>query len=71
MKMSDLLCEGPKPQNAMISRFVTPGEPLFIDLNYTKMLHKYEKDMDTISNNNLFINIRFLQIKTFEKMGQN
>ena len=36
--ISVLFCEGPKSQNSMISRFVDPWEPLFIDLNIPKLL---------------------------------
>ena len=37
IKIPILLCDGPKPNISMISGFLTPGEPLFMDLiKYTK-----------------------------------
>ena len=35
-----LLCDGPKPNISMISGFLSPGEPLFMDLNIPKILQK-------------------------------
>ena len=46
-KMSALLCEGPKPPNAMISGLLSPWEPLFQDLNIHNYFKKYKKVMET------------------------
>ena len=40
-KMWVLLCEEPQPQNSMISGFLDPWDPLFIDLiKNTKLLQQ-------------------------------
>ena len=36
-KISVLLCEGPKPQNSMISGFLDPYYPLLMDLDMLKI----------------------------------
>ena len=38
-----LLCEGPKPNISMISGFLSPGEPLFMDLNTPEYFKTYKK----------------------------
>ena len=38
------MCEGPKPQNSMISGFSTPREPSFMDFNIQKYFKAYQKD---------------------------
>ena len=43
-KTSVLLCEGPKPYNSMISGFLTPREPLSIDLNIQDYFNIYKKN---------------------------
>ena len=53
-KMSVLLCEGPKPPNSMISGFVSPGEPLFMDLNISKYFKQYKKDMEVFFKRGMF-----------------
>ena len=40
-KISVLLYEGPKPPNSVISGFVDPWEPLFVDLNIPNSFLKY------------------------------
>ena len=35
-----LLGEGPKPNMSMVSGFVNPQKPLFMDLNIQKILHE-------------------------------
>ena len=42
-KILVLLCEGPQPPNAMIYGFVSPWEPLFMDLGIPKYFLKSEK----------------------------
>ena len=46
-KMSVSFCEGPKLPNSMISGFVSPWEPLFIDLNIPKYFAKYKAIEET------------------------
>ena len=45
-KILVLLCEGPKPPNSMVSGFLDPSDPLFLDLNrpeYFKHIRKVWK----------------------------
>ena len=61
-KISVLLCEGPKPNISMISGFLSPGEPLSTDLNIPKYFKKYKNNMETFSENIIFINLKLLKI---------
>ena len=38
-----LLCDGPKPQNSMMSGFSDPWNPVFMDLNTPKYFKKSKK----------------------------
>ena len=59
-KILVLLCEGPKPLISVISVFLTPGGPLFMELNILKYFHKYEKHMETLFKNILCVgNLNF------------
>ena len=42
-QMPVLLSEKSKPPNSMISGFVDPGEPVFMDFNIPKYLKTYKK----------------------------
>ena len=42
-KISVLLCEGPKPSMSMISGFLNPWNPVFIDLNTLKIFRNIRK----------------------------
>ena len=48
-KISNILCEGPKPNMSMTYGFLSPGEPLFMDLNIQKNTSRNVR-----KNNNLF-----------------
>ena len=61
-EISVLLCEGPKPPNSMISNFLSPGEPLFIDLDIPNYLNEHKKIMETFSEINISINLKMLEI---------
>ena len=39
-----LLCEGPKPNISMIDGLLTPGEPVFMDINIPKYFKRYKKN---------------------------
>ena len=54
-KILVLLCEGPKPQNSMISGFVSP--PLFIDFNIPNYFNKYKKVYGNIFEKYFFVNL--------------
>ena len=43
------LCEGPKPQNSMISGFPDPWNPVFIDLNIPNYFNEHEKYMESVA----------------------
>ena len=47
-KTSVLLWKGPKPPNAMISGFLNPGGPLFVDFNIQNYFKQYKKHMETL-----------------------
>ena len=53
-KISVLLCEGPKPNLFMISGFLSPREPLFMDL----LIPNYCKNSKKITD--IFLEILFL-----------
>ena len=55
-KISILLCEGPKLNISMIFGFLSPGEPLFIDLNIPKYW-KYKKTPGIIFEKYYFVNM--------------
>ena len=42
-KISVLSCEGPKPQNAVLSGLLDPVGPLIIGFEYAKLLRTYTK----------------------------
>ena len=56
--MPVLLCEGPKPNISMISVFLTPGEPVFMDFNILNSFKKYQKLMETCVQHIIFANMR-------------
>ena len=59
--ISILLCEGPKPNISMISGFLRPGEPLFMDLN----ILKYFRNIRTILvflKHMIFVNLGILTV---------
>ena len=46
-KVLVLLCEGPESPNSMISGFLNPGEPLFMDLHRENTSKIYKLIMET------------------------
>ena len=67
-KILVLLCEGPKPHNSMISEFVTPWGPLFIDFNIPKCFNEYKTIMETFSTFyfDTYQNLQNRNCRTFE-----
>ena len=47
-KISVLSCEGPRAQNSMISGFLDPWEPVFMDVNIPKYFKRYKKSYGRI-----------------------
>ena len=56
-KILVLLCEGPKHQKSMISGFLSPGEPLFMDLNIPKYFKEYKTNLETFLKHTMFVNM--------------
>ncbi len=65
-KMSVLLCEVPKPNIFMISGFLNPWSPLFMEVNIQKILQTNKKHMDA------FLKILFVNMGIYnsENIGQ-
>ena len=56
-----LLCEGPKPPSSMISGFLSPGGPLFMDFNnIPNYSNEYKKIWKRLENSffNKFENLK-------------
>ena len=60
-KILVLLSEGPKPNISMISGFLTPREPLFIDLKIPKDFKKYKK-YGNVFKHIIFTNMRIQDV---------
>ena len=65
-----LLGEGPKPQNSMISGFLDPQDPVYIDFKHTKILLKISEKYGTDFNYNIFISLNILKITLRDFFGK-
>ena len=56
----------PKPPNCMISRFVGPLGPLFMDFNIPEYVNNYKKKVATIKTYIIVVNSRMQILKILE-----
>ena len=59
---SVLFCEEPKPPSSMISGFLNPGEPVFMDLDIPKYFNEYRHNYGHV------LKIIFYTCESFESV---